>query len=123
MAPMIDMVFLLLVFFMCVSSLSQAAKRAPVALPESTESRVPEDPGDRATVSVSADGSIFLGSEKSDLRQFGAVLKKALASNPRMRIQVRADRTTPFTEIRKVMRACAEAGAVDIIYATHQEAL
>ena len=35
MAPMIDMVFLLLVFFMCVSSLAQADKRTPVELPES----------------------------------------------------------------------------------------
>ena len=121
MAPMIDMVFLLLVFFMCVSSLSQAAKRTPVDLPESAESKVPEDLSDRAAISLLADGSLYLGAEQGDLGGLGRQLREVLAANPRLRLEVRADRNVPFAEVRKVLRACAEAGAVDIIYATHQQ--
>lgn len=120
MAPMIDMVFLLLVFFMCVSSLAQADHRTPVELPESTESKVPEDPSDRATITVQADASVFVGGERTDLAELGGRLREALARNPRLRVQVRADRQATFAAIRRVLRTCAEAGACEIIYATHQ---
>jgi len=120
MAPMIDMVFLLLVFFMCVSSLSQADKRTPVALPESAESKVPEDLKDRAMVTVQAGGAVFVGGEPTDVGGLGRRLRTALTGNPKLRLQVRADGRATFAEIKKVLRACAEAGAYEIIYATHQ---
>jgi biopolymer transport protein ExbD len=121
MAPMIDMVFLLLVFFMCVSSLSQATRRTPVDLPVSAESKVPEDLSARASVSVLADGTLFIGAQRGDLAALDRQLRRALAADPRLRIEVRADRGVPFAEVRRVLRTCAEAGAFEIIYATHQE--
>ena len=120
MAPMIDMVFLLLVFFMCVSSLSQADKRTPVALPDSAESKVPEDLKDRAMVTVQAGGAVFVGGEPTDVGGLGRRLRTALTGNPKLRLQVRADGRATFAEIKKVLRACAEAGAYEIIYATNQ---
>ncbi|HBR92976.1 MAG TPA: biopolymer transporter ExbD, partial [Opitutae bacterium] len=41
MTPMIDMVFLLLVFFMTVSTLAQADRAKKLDLPESAQSDVP----------------------------------------------------------------------------------
>jgi biopolymer transport protein ExbD len=120
MAPMIDMVFLLLVFFMCVSSLAQADKRTPVELPESVESKVPEDLTDRAIVTVQPGGHVFIGGDETDLTELGRRLRVTLRENPRLRLQVRADRRATFAEIKRVLRACAEAGAYEIIYATHQ---
>jgi len=61
MAPMIDMVFLLLVFFMCVSSLSQAGHRVELNLPESTSSETPKDLSKRLLLSIQKDGSFYLG--------------------------------------------------------------
>ena len=43
MAPMIDMVFLLLVFFMTVASVAKSQRQVELDLPESEESKVPED--------------------------------------------------------------------------------
>jgi biopolymer transport protein ExbD len=120
MAPLIDMVFLLLVFFMCVSSLSQAQRRVPVELPESMESRVPEDLSDRAAITLLAGGEIHVGGTAVTNRELGRQLRTAMAANPRLRLQVRAGRDVPFSEIRAVLRACAEAGAYEVIYATHQ---
>ncbi|MCC5788171.1 MAG: biopolymer transporter ExbD, partial [Opitutales bacterium] len=61
MAPMIDMVFLLLVFFMTVGTLAQADRTVELDLPESEESRVSEDLSGRGIISVREDGAIFLG--------------------------------------------------------------
>ena len=121
MAPMIDMVFLLLVFFMCVSSLSQAERAVPVELPQSTQSKVPEELSDRATISIRADDALFIGAEPADEAALAERLRRALRENPRLRLHVRADGQVRFETIRRVLRTCAEAGAYEVIYATHQE--
>jgi len=120
MAPMIDMVFLLLVFFMTVSNLAQAEKRIKLDLPESYEADVPKELSDRTTISIKRDGSLFWGAQAITLDELPAQIEPAVAETPDLRIQVRADRTTPFAEIRKVLEACAQAGAYQVIYSTHQ---
>jgi biopolymer transport protein ExbD len=75
MTPMIDMVFLLLVFFMCVSSLAQADKKLKLELPESAESKVPENLTDRGVVSVDAAGRVYLGATPVELERLTEALR------------------------------------------------
>lgn len=120
MTPMIDMVFLLLVFFMTVSTLARADKQVKLDLPESSQSDVPEDLSDRGTISLDGDGNIYLGARSVGIETMQEEIKTALSSNPELRIHVRADQATPYGEIKKVLRACAEVGAYEVIYATYQ---
>lgn len=120
MAPMIDMVFLLLVFFMCVSTLAQAQKNVELELPESNESDIPQNLSDRSTVSVDANGQTYLGATPVTLQQMQASITESLQENPRLRILVRADQTAQYGDIKKVLKACSEAGAYEVIYATYQ---
>jgi biopolymer transport protein ExbD len=120
MTPMIDMVFLLLVFFMTVSTLAQADRRIELDLPESLRSDVPEDLSDRGTISLDAEGVIYLGAQALSLESMQAAMKTSLSLNPELRVHLRADAATPYSAIRKVLRACAEVGAYEVIYATYQ---
>lgn len=120
MTPMIDMVFLLLVFFMTVSTLAQADKSIPLNLPESIESDVPKDLSDRGTISLNAAGVIYLGAAEYTLESMQSMIQRSLLENPDLRIQVRADARTPYSAIKKVLKACAEVGAYEVIYSTHQ---
>lgn len=121
MTPMIDMVFLLLVFFMTVSTLAQADRRVKLDLPESESSDVPEELADRGTISLDAEGRIFQGAREQTLESMKALIGESLEANPDLRVQVRADRNTAYRSIQQVLRACAEAGAYEVIYATYQE--
>ncbi len=120
MAPMIDMVFLLLVFFLYAGTLARADKVREVELPESAESQVPDNPAHRAIVSLEADGTAYLGTDPLNLPQLTARLERALAAQPELSVEVRADRATPYGKIRPVLEACAEAGVRQVIYATVQ---
>ena len=120
MAPMIDMVFLLLVFFMCVSTLAQADKTAPLDLPQSEKSEVPEDLSGRGTVSIDAAGVIYVGAQPVGLEEMKRRIGASLKQNPKLKIQLRADRAAAYGEIREILKACAEAGAYEVIYATYQ---
>lgn len=123
MAPMIDMVFLLLVFFMTVSTLAQE-ELVELELPESERSHVPDERAGRGTVSLrwAEDGSVelFVGAQPVDMEEMRERLKAALAERPGLEVNLRAEADMPFGEIRKVLTACAEVGAVEVIYATFQ---
>ncbi len=124
MAPMIDMVFLLLVFFMTVSTLAQD-ERHPLALPESERSEVPREILARGTISIemldAATAQLYLGARPVSRDDLRAALEEALATQPDLEVNVRAAREAPFREIREVLQLCAEAGAYKVVYATYQK--
>ncbi len=121
MAPMIDMVFLLLVFFMCVSTLSQSSRTIDITLPDSSSARISEDLANRIVINVDAAGSIFLGNRLIPLDKLKSEITTLQAhATATLKWQIRADRKTPFSTIKRIMNTCAEAGAYDLIYATFQ---
>ncbi len=115
--PMIDIVFLLITFFMTVTSYA-SAELIQVAMPNAPEAKVPEDVGDRQFLSISENGTYFLGAFSSNLED----IKKQLI----MRNQVpgfkgayiRADAHTPHKYVNDLMKVCAEAGVYNILFGT-----
>lgn len=122
MAPMIDMVFLLLIFFMCASTLSSVDRTAEVDLPVATHSEVPEDLSGRGTVNILEDGSLTLAGEPIDLARLRTVMAEQLRRRPDLRLYIRADRDLEHRHVRGVLQACAEAGVADVIFAAYQTA-
>jgi len=120
MAPMIDMVFLLLVFFMTVSSMSQAGHRVELELPESTSGETPKDLSNRVMLSVQKDGTFYLGGELVLAKKLGSRLQSMHDRFPEMKLRIRADRGTAFSDVKKAMTAATEAGISDYLYGTLQ---
>jgi biopolymer transport protein ExbD len=120
MAPMIDMVFLLLVFFMTVASVAKSQRQIELDLPDSEQSKIPEDASGRGILSVDADGSYFIGDQPHTLAQVKDAITARLRADPELRVQIRADQNTEYEAIRKLLKTAAEAGAYEIIYATYE---
>jgi biopolymer transport protein ExbD len=120
MAPMIDMVFLLLVFFMTVASVAKSQRTIELDLPESEESQVPEDASGRGILSVDAEGKYYIGEEIRTLEQIKAAISARIQANPELQIQIRADRATEYSHVQKLLKTAAESGAYEIIYATYE---
>jgi len=120
MAPMIDMVFLLLVFFMTVASVAKAQRQVELDLPESEESKVPDDASGRGILSVDAEGGFYIGEDARNLEQIKAAIRARLKADPELQVQIRADRATEYEHVRKLLKAAAEVGAYEIIYATYE---
>jgi biopolymer transport protein ExbD len=108
MAPMIDMVFLLLVFFMTVASVAKSQKVVELDLPESD------------ILSVDAEGNFYIGDQIRSLEEVKAAISSSIRANPDLRVQVRADQNTEYEAVRKLLKTAAEAGAYEIIYATYE---
>jgi biopolymer transport protein ExbD len=115
MAPMIDMVFLLIIFFMTASHLS-ASKSKMLDIPLADRGVIPKDRPDRWTVNITADGSIFSGQEPVDVDLLKRMVAERVKQDPSMKVYLRADKVTPHKKVRSVMRAMAEAGVGDFIF-------
>ena len=120
MAPMIDLVFLLLIFFMVASVVTELEK-VEVAIPESEYAKVPEDTKNRMMLSVDANNKIYAGTLPVTIEELKALIDNELNNNPELKILIRADERVEYKTCKEIMIACGEVGATDLIYATFEE--
>jgi len=119
MAPMIDMVFLLLIFFMVASHINQLEK-VEIEVPVAENAKVPDELGDRRTVTIKEDGTIYLGTLPVDIEEVEPEIREHRKKVPGLKVYLRADKRLDHGEVRKVMEKCAAAGAAEIIFATYE---
>jgi biopolymer transport protein ExbD len=119
MAPMIDMVFLLLVFFMMASQMAQQ-QNIKLKVPDASKSVVPKNRPDRWIVNITEKGDLFEGDKPILLEQLSDHLRAQLKLNPNTKVYLRADKNTKHKEVKKVMMEMAKVGVSDFIFATLQ---
>jgi biopolymer transport protein ExbD len=117
--PMIDVVFLLIVFFMTVANMITSEKKE-IEMPVATHSVIPEEFGGRSTITVMRDGSIFAGVRPVDLDGLEAILQSELNNDPELKVYVRADSFTEHQYVNDVMESCAAIGIYNVIFAAYQ---
>lgn len=133
MTPMIDCVFLLLIFFMCAATMSKVDLIPEVQLPVAPKAAVPEDLRGRGVVNILPVGTVTgTGESVTEERPFlvygdlldDAGLQKAISArrneDPELRVYMRIDRNADFALVRRAIRSCAGAGVFDIIFGTFQ---
>ena len=120
MAPMIDLVFLLLIFFMVASVVTELEK-VEVEIPTSEYAKVPEDTKDRMMLSVDANNIIYAGTKPVTIDELKILIDGELNLNPELRILIRADELVEYKTCKEIMIACGEVGATDLIYSTFEE--
>lgn len=120
-APMIDITFILLIFFMVTTKLSNDKRAVPLELPVAKAAVLPKDVSGRDMINIDAQGQIYIGEKAATLKELKIYLKQRLKDFPPLRIYVRADANTPARQIKEIMKACAEAGAIEVIFGSHQK--
>ena len=109
--PLVDVVLVLLIIFMVVVPMME--KSAQVDLP-SIFNVDPDGKGktktDPFTLSLTADGSMYLERERLDESMFVSRLREANLREPNRRLVLRADRTAPYARVRKLFKTCQEVG-------------
>ena len=117
--PMIDIVFLLIVFFMTVANMI-TAEQHPIEVPVSLNSILPEDKGTRTTITVAKDGSLYAGVYPVSRDQLSKRLQQEFENDPGVQVYLRADRATEHEYVNEVMQTCASIGIRKIIFAAYQ---
>tara|TARA_Y100000816_G_scaffold251010_1_gene201252 strand:+ start:51 stop:479 length:429 start_codon:yes stop_codon:yes gene_type:complete len=125
MAPMIDMVFLLLIFFMVASHMIKIDK-TPVDLPQASSSVVPEKISDRTFITIRSSDTVgeevefFMNLKNTTIEDIQTKISDSFLDNENISICLRADKFVRHKHIKNIMKICAEIGISDVIFAAFE---
>ena len=108
MAPLIDVIFLLVIFFaVSTTFLETAGLNLELPTSTSTAQREPRE----ITVLLAADGTLSYEGEETDQQRLTELLRQALEEAERKMVVLRADTSTPHGTVVEVMDLIRESGA------------
>lgn len=119
--PLIDVVFILLLFFM-VSTTFQRESEINIELPEASADPV-EEREDTLEIVIDAQGHYFIDEQQvvnTELETLKQVIQKFLGDRTELPVVIRADRQTPYESVVRAMDATAQLGLVQMSLATSQ---
>jgi biopolymer transport protein ExbD len=117
--PLIDVVFLLLIFFM-VSTTFEHQSRIQIELPEATASPV-EIEENSIEIIIDAQGRYFIGEEQvvnTELKTLKSAISKAVGDRDTVPVTIRADANTPHQAVITALDATSQLGLIQISLAT-----
>lgn len=104
--PMIDCLFVLLVFFLVATTLKKTERELPVELPQSGAAVDVEQKEDVIVVGLDQAGQKFFGSEAVTTEVMHQRLAAAALENPGRRVRLDADVATPYAAVVEVVEMC-----------------
>ena len=113
--PLIDIVFLLLIFFMVSTTFVETAG-INVSLPSAQSSPVKKQ-GEPLSIAIRHDGALFLKEKQVELKQLENTLRVELAKGAEATLVVRADKSADHGRVVEVMDAARTAGVAKLAVA------
>ncbi|HJI72997.1 MAG TPA: biopolymer transporter ExbD [Veillonellaceae bacterium] len=119
-SPMIDMSFLLLVFFVVNTMTMSEVNTVPVQLPSASSAQLEESTP--FAVTVKEDGSLYLGKTPVTRDVLLARAKERASKDPSFSIVIYGDGKVSYESIVKLLDDCKEAGITRVGLAVEQAA-
>lgn len=122
-APMIDVLLVLLIFFMSIATTAVSRYDQSIELPIAPDANKKEDSEGELVFNVSwrpqTQTAVTIYEERSvNIRDVIPNLIAHKKANPNVRVLIRSDALTPVRYISEVVEASAEAGISDVTFAT-----
>jgi biopolymer transport protein ExbD len=119
MGPLVDMVFLLLIFFVVTTSF---VKETGIDVQRSTAATAERKDRGNIMLGISADGLIYMEGKRIDVRSVRALVERALAEDPESGVVIVADKDSSTGTVVQAMDQCRLAGATNVSLAARQDA-
>ncbi|MEM1070617.1 MAG: biopolymer transporter ExbD [Planctomycetota bacterium] len=119
--PLIDVVFLLLIFFLVTSEFEEEERRLDIVLPSATSASPMISRPREIIVDIDQQGSFYLNGQQTDLQELESLLAVAVTKNPNNQsVVIRADRATAFQPVVSAMDVCNRTGISDYTVTTQE---
>ena len=122
MTPMIDVVFLLIIFFLVSSHLARQETQLELDLPEaSSGEQVEVSTAPRIVINVTEFGEFMLAGRQVTAEQLQQQLGNRIRKEGRaVEVRIRSDRNIAFAKVHPIMLACAKVGIWNVTFAVYQ---
>jgi biopolymer transport protein ExbD len=118
MAPMIDVVFQLLIFFMLATTYQKSERQLDVDLPSAESGVKSTSVSQEILVDILRDGRVFVGGREVERASLVAALSAAASGRDKTPVTVRGDRNTTHEVVVAVLDACGLAGLSNLSIGT-----
>ena len=117
-APLVDVLLLLLIFFLMTWNAARNENELDVKVPKASAAKEKMAPIGDVIVNVKADGNVVVNRRTlsgSDLTQ---LLKGLVQLNADQAVVIRGDEAGAYKNIVNVLNICSEAGVTNVAFAT-----
>ena len=115
--PMIDIVFLLIIFFMVgtrFSELTEAERHIELSVPQVAQAKALTSTPQKRIISVFRDGKIMLDDQTVSIEELKTELQAAKAEYSKIGVVVRGDATSYYQNVADVLATCHSVEIVDL---------
>lgn len=109
-APMIDIIFLLLIFFITTSVFARMENELSVTVPTAESADPPRRQLGEIIINLTWDGGIVVNQREMTDSQLLSLLSRLVERYPDQAVIVRGDRTTQWEDMVNTLDICARAG-------------
>ncbi len=121
MAPLIDIIFLTLVFFMVMSVFAQLETEINISVPKAKESKeAVRSPGE-IIINITREGKVIVNRKELSRAELEDMLKSVSSLFPNQPVIIRADEKTLHKDVINVLDACSAADIWNISFSTTTE--
>jgi biopolymer transport protein ExbD len=121
MTPMIDVVFLLIIFFLVSSHLAKRESKVPMRLPSVSRQDAAQSIVGRLVVNIESDGRVSTGGIEVDVDRLAMVMRERIKEGGAdCAVHFRGDASVDYAVIEPFLRAAARAGFSKITFAVEE---
>jgi biopolymer transport protein ExbD len=117
-APLVDVLLLLLIFFLMTWSAARNENELDVKVPKASAAKEKTAPIGDVVVNVKADGNVVVNRRTLSPADLGELLKNLAQLNSEQAVVIRGDETGAYKNIIGVLNICTDAGITNVAFAT-----
>lgn len=117
-APLVDVLLLLLIFFLMTWNAARNENELDVKVPKASSAKEKTAPIGDVVVNVKADGDVVVNRRTLSPAELAEMLKSLVQLYPDQAVVIRGDETGAYKNVVGVLNICSEAGVTNVAFAT-----
>lgn len=117
-APLVDVLLLLLIFFLLTWNAARNENELDVKIPKASAAKERSAPIGDVIVNVKADGNVVVNRRTLTSQELSDLLKNLVQLSAEQAVVIRGDEAGAYKNIVNVLNICSEAGVTNVAFAT-----
>src|SRR3954449_12235492 len=117
-APLVDVLLLLLIFFLLTFNAARSENELDVKVPKASAAKEKTAPIGDVVVNVKTDGNVVVNRRTLSPQELTELLKGLVQLNAEQAVVIRGDETGAYRNIVNVLNICTQAGVTNVAFAT-----
>jgi biopolymer transport protein ExbD len=117
-APLVDVLLLLLIFFLLTFNAARSENELDVKVPKASSAKEKTATMGDVVVNVKADGNVVVNRRTLSTTELSEMMKNLVQLYPDQAVVIRGDEAGAYKNIVGVLNICSEAGVTNVAFAT-----